>query len=94
MGRVSEAIEADVRALASQGFEYFDSTVLDSPAYNDNLAKKVQSVIQKYYDKAKELIVQNRPLIELFVEKLKEKHYLLHSEIYKIYNVYKLKNVV
>lgn len=88
LGKVSEAIEEDVRALASQGFEYFDSTVLDSPTYNDNLAKKVQSVMQKYFDKAKELIVQNRPLIEAFVEKLKEKHCLLHSEIYEIYNSY------
>jgi cell division protease FtsH len=88
LGKVSEAIEEDVRALASQGFEYFDSTVLDSPTYNDNLAKKVQSVMQKYFDKAKELIVQNRPLIEAFVESLKDKHYLLHSEIYRLYNDY------
>lgn len=86
--RVRAAIEADVRALASQGFEYFESTVLYSPAYNDALAKKVQADLQKYYDKAKELIIQNRPLIETFVEKLKEKYYLLHSEIYKIYNDY------
>ncbi len=90
--KVSETIEADVRALASQGFEYFDSTVLDSPAYNDALAKKVQSDIQRYYDKAKELIVQNRPLVEAFVEKLKDKFYLLHSEIYKIYNEYNESN--
>lgn len=88
LDKVSQAIEADVRALASQGFEYFDSTELNSPAYNDSLAKKVQADIQKYYDKAKELIVENRLLIEAFVEKLKEKHYLLHSEIYKIYNEY------
>lgn len=88
LDKVSQAIEADVRALASQGFEYFDSTVLDSPAYNDALAKKVQSDLQKYYDKAKELIVENRPLIETFVENLKNKYYLLHSEIYKIYNAY------
>ncbi|MCM1440547.1 MAG: hypothetical protein NC131_15310, partial [Roseburia sp.] len=89
LDRVSQAIERDVRALASQGFEYFDSTVLDSPAYNDALAKKVQSDIQKYYDKAKALIEQNRTLIEAFVKKLKEKNYLLHSEIYKIYAAYK-----
>lgn len=88
LGRVSEAIEDDIKVLASQGFEYFDSTELNSPAYNDTLAKKVQSDIQKYYDKAKELIVQNRPLIEAFVENLKEKHYLLHSDIYKIYDAY------
>lgn len=88
LDKVSQAIEADVRALASQGFEYFDSTVLDSPAYNDALAKKVQSDIQKYYDNAKELIVENRLLIEAFVENLKDKFYLLHSEIYKIYNAY------
>ena len=74
--------------MASQGFEYFDSTVLNSPAYNDALAKKVQSDIQKYYDKARELIIQNRPLIERFVESLKSKRYLLHSEIYNIYNEY------
>ena len=88
LDKVSQAIEADVRALASQGFEYFDSTVLDSPAYNDALAKKVQSVIQKYYDIAKDLIVKNKPLIEAFVESLKDTHYLLHSEIYKIYDDY------
>ncbi len=88
LNKVSQAIEADVKMLASQGFEYFDSTEYDSPAYNDNLAKKVQSDIQKYYDKAKELIIQNRLLIETLVEKLKEKHYLLHSEIYKIYDDY------
>ena len=88
LDRVSQAIEADVRALASQGFEYFDSTALNSPAYNDALAKKVQSDIQRYYDRAKELIVQNRTLIEAFVENLKNKFYLLHSEIYKIYDDY------
>ena len=88
--RVREAIEDDIKILASQGFEYFDSTELNSPAYNDTLAKKVQSDIQKYYDKAKELIVQNRPLIEAFVDNLKDKHYLLNSEIYKIYNNYVL----
>lgn len=88
LDKVSQAIEADVRALASQGFEYFDSTELNSPAYNDALAKKVQSDLQKYYDKAKELIAQNRPLIEAFVDNLKDKHYLLHSGIYKIYDEY------
>lgn len=90
MGRVREAIEDDVKVLASQGFEYFDSTEYNSPAYNDALAKKVQSDIQKYYDKAKELIIQNRLLIEAFVDNLKDKHYLLHSEIYKIYDDYKV----
>ena len=88
LGRVSEEIEDDVKILASQGFEYFDSTELNSPAYNDSLAKKVQADLQKYYDRAKELIVQNKPLIEMLVEKLKDKFYLLHSEIYKIYNNY------
>lgn len=88
MRRVSEEIEDDVKNLASQGFEYFDSTEYNSPAYNDFLAKKVQLDLQKYYDKAKELIVQNRPLIETLVERLKEKFYLLHSEICKIYNDY------
>lgn len=85
---VSAEIEADVKVLASQGFEYFDSTELNSPAYNDTLAKKVQTDIQKYYDKAKEIIVENKQLIEAFVEKLKDKFYLLHSEIYEIYNSY------
>ena len=88
LGRVSEEIEADVKILASQGFEYFDSIELNSPAYNDSLAKKVQADLQKYYDKAKELIIENRPLIETFVKNLKDKFYLLHSEIYKIYNDY------
>ena len=88
LGRVREAIEDDIKISASQGFEYFDSTEYDSPAYNDALAKKVQSDIQKYFDKAKELIVQNRRLIEAFADSLKEKHYLLHSEIYRIYNDY------
>lgn len=88
LDRVSQEIEADVKILASQGFEYFDSIEYNSPAYNDALAKKVQSDIQKYYDKAKELIVQNRPLIEAFVDNLKDKHYLLHSEIYKIYDAF------
>ena len=86
--RVSKEIEADVRALASQGFEYFDSTVLDSPAYNDSLAKKVQSDLQNYYDKAKELILENKQLIKAFVENLEEQHYLLHSKIYEIYHHY------
>lgn len=88
LGRVSAEIEADVKMLASQGFEYFDSTELNSPAYNDALAKKVQSDLQKYYDRAKELVVQNKPLIEMLVERLKENFYLLHSEIYALYNSY------
>ena len=69
LDKVSQAIEADVRALASQGFEYIDSTVLDGPAYNDALAKKVQSDLQNYYDKAKQLLIENKQLIETFVEK-------------------------
>ncbi len=88
--KVSQAIEADVKILASQGFEYFDSIEYNSPAYNDALAKKVQADIQKYYDKATELIIQNRPLIETIAEKLKDKHYLLYSEISKIFNDYNL----
>lgn len=88
LGKVSEEIEADVKILASQGFEYFDSTELNSPEYNNALAKKVQSDLQRYYDRAKELIEQNRPLIDTLVEKLKDKFYLLHSEINEIYNKY------
>ena len=88
LSRVSVAIEDDVKILASQGFEYFDSTELNSPAYNDSLAKKVQADLQKYYDTAKELIIKNKLLIETFVDKLKDKFYLLHSEIYNIYNDY------
>lgn len=88
LGKVSEEIEADVKILASQGFEYFDSTELNSPEYNDALAKKVQSDLQRYYDRAKELIEQNRPLVDTLVEKLRDKFYLLHSEINRIYNYY------
>lgn len=88
LDKASQAIEADVKILASQGFEYFDSIEYNSPTYNDALAKKVQADMQKYYDKAKELIVQNRPLIEALVEKLKDNHYLLHSEICKIYDAF------
>lgn len=88
LSRVAQAIEADVRAFASQGFRYFDSTVLNSPDYNDALTRKIQSDIQRYYDAAKELITANRALVEALVEKLKDKFYLLHSEIYDIYNRY------
>ncbi|MDE6604842.1 MAG: AAA family ATPase [Clostridia bacterium] len=88
LARASTLIEDDVKILASQGFEYFDSTELNSPAYNDTLAKKVQSEIQKYFDKAKELIVENRPLVEALVKQLENNFYLVHSEIYKIYNDY------
>ncbi|MCM1295356.1 MAG: AAA family ATPase [Muribaculaceae bacterium] len=86
--KVSETIEEDVSILASQGFEFFDSTGLDSPAYNDALAKKVQSDLEKYFNRAKELIVANRPLVEALVSSLKINFYLLHSEIHKIYEEY------
>ena len=86
--RAREDIEKDIKLLASQGFEYFDSTELNSPLYNDALAKKVQSDLQKYYDRAKELIVQNKSLVDTFVERLRDKFFLLHSEIYDIYNKY------
>ena len=86
--RAAEDIEQDVKVLASQGFEYYDPTELNSPAYNDALTKKVQADLQRYYDKAKELLLENRALVDKLVEKLKEKFYLLHSEIYEIYNEY------
>ena len=89
LDKVSRFMEDDIRELASQGFEYYDSTKKESPAYNDELARKVRSDMQSYYDKTKELIEKNKPLIEALVKKLKEKYYLLHSEIYKIYNAYK-----
>ena len=86
---LAEDIAKDVKVFATQGFEYFSPIELNSPAYNDALNKKVQSDLQKYYDKAKELLLANMPLVEKLVEGLKDKFYLLHSEIYAIYNAYK-----
>ena len=86
--RAVEDITNDMKEVATQGFEYFAPIEYNSPAYNDALAKKVQADLQKYYDQAKELIIQNKPLVEQFVEKLKDKFYLLHSEIYEIFNAY------
>ena len=86
--RAVEDITKDMKEAATQGFEYFAPIEYNSPAYNDALAKKVQADLQRYYDKAKELITQNMPLVERFVERLREKFYLLHSEIYEIYNAY------
>ena len=86
--RAAEDIEKDIKVFATQGFEYFGSIELNSPAYNDALNKKVQSDLQKYYDKAKELLLANMPLVEKMVERLKDKFFLLHSEIYEIYNEY------
>ena len=87
--RAAEDIEKDIKVFATKGFEYYGSTELNSPAYNDALSKKVQSDLQVYYDKAKELLLENMPLVEKLVERLKDKFYLLHSEIYEIYNAYK-----
>lgn len=86
--KVSHNIECDNKYLACQGFEYYDSTELNSPAFNDALAKKVQSNMQSYYDKAKKMIEENRPLVIALVEALKKHNYLLHSEIHSIYNDY------
>ena len=88
LGNVSKNIEEDNKFLACQGFEYYDSIELNSPAFNDALAKKVQSDMQSYYDKAKKIIEDNKPLVEALVEALKKKNYLLHSEIHSIYDEY------
>ena len=87
--RAAEEIENYLKVYGVQGFEYFSPTELDSPAYNDALMKKVQAELQKYYDKAKELLAANKVLVEKFVGKLKEKFYMLHSEIYEIFDKYK-----
>lgn len=88
LGEVSKNIERDNKYLACQGFEYYDSTELNSPAFNDTLAKKVQSDMQSYYDKARKMIEENKTLVVILVEALKKKNYLLHSEIHSIYDKY------
>lgn len=88
LGKVSQNIERDNKYLACQGFEYYDSTELNSPAFNDALAKKVQSDMQSYYNKAQKMCEENKPLVNALVEALKTNHYLLHSEIHNIYNKY------
>lgn len=86
---LAEDLEKDAKVFATQGFEYFDPIQLNSPSYNDALSKKVQNDLQKYYDEVKALLLANMPLVEKMVEALKNKFYLLHSEIYEIYNAYK-----
>ena len=92
LGTVCQDIERDNKYLACQGFEYYDSTELDSPAFNDALAKKVQTDMQAYYDKAKKMCEENKPLVTALVEALKINNYLLHSEIHRIYNQYLKEN--
>ena len=87
--RAVEDITKDMKEAATQGFEYFAPIEYGSPAYNDALAKKVQADLQRYYDKARELLLANMPLVDKMVEGLKGKFYLLHSEIYKIFDEYK-----
>ncbi len=88
LGEVSKNIELDNKLLACQGFEYYDSTELDSPAFNDTLAKKVQSDMQSYYDKARKMLEKNKPVVIALVKALKKKNYLLRSEILSIFNKY------
>ncbi len=88
LGRVSQNIERDNKYLACQGFEYYDSTELNSPAFNDALAKKVQTDMQSYYDSARKMVEDNKPLVLALVEALRKRNYLLHSEIHKIYDEY------
>ena len=87
--RTAKAVESDLKKLASKGFEFFNGTELNSPAYNDLLAKKVRCDLKNYYDRARELIENNKPLITAFVDALRVKFYLLRSEIKKIYEDYK-----
>lgn len=81
-------IEADLSKLATVGFEYYNSPVRVSVDGSDRLVAKVQQQLAEYYDKAKILIEQNRPLVQRIAEKLKEKPYLLHSELTQIYTDY------
>ncbi len=86
---IADGLENDMSKLASQGFEFYDTTKeLNNPKFNDRLANNIQSNMQNYYDKAKLLIERNKPLIVLIAEKLKEKHFLLSSELHKIYEEY------
>lgn len=94
LNKASKLLENDLSALASVGFEYYDSTECESYGYNDKLAQKVQQELQKYYDKAKQLIEQNSSLVIEITERLKEKHYLLHSELTQIYADYLKKNKI
>lgn len=87
--KVSEGLENDLSNLAVQGFVYYDAAKkLDCPEFNNKLAKSIQLNMQNYYDKARLLIEQNKPLVESIAEKLKEKHFLLSSELHKIYDDY------
>lgn len=88
LNKAAKSIESDLSELASLGFEYYDATQCSSYGYNDALAQKVQQELNRFYDQAKSLIEQNRPLVVALVEKLKEKHYLLHTEIVQIYTDY------
>ena len=89
MQRLSERLEYDMSNLATAGFEMYDATTeLNSPDYNDRLAQGIQADMQKYYDRAKELLEQNKPLVKAIAEGLKDKFYLLSSELTAIYDKY------
>ena len=81
-------IEADLSKLATAGFEYYNSPVRVSVDGNDRLVAKVQQQLTEYYDRTKSLIEQNRPLVCKIAEKLKEKPYILHSELTQLYTEY------
>ena len=87
--KVAEDLEFDFAKLAIQGFEYYDTTKLDSFEFNNRLANYIQANMKNYYDEVKSLIEENKQLIVSVAEKLKEKHYLLNSELHKIYDEYK-----
>ena len=88
LDKVKKGLEHDLSDLASLGFEFFDTTQCESYAYNDLLAKKIREEMQNRYERVIKMIHENRPLIMAIVERLKEKHYLLHSEIVQIFDEY------
>lgn len=86
---LSQRLEYDLSNLATAGFNLYDTTSeLNSPDYNDRLAQSIQEEMQKYYDRAKELLEQNKLLVKTIAERLKDKHYLLSSELNSIYSDY------
>ena len=87
--KVKNSLEHDLSDLAALGFEFFDATQCESYAYNDLLAKKVRDELDRYYQRVKKLIAENRSLVTAIAERLKEKHYLLHSEIVRIFDEYR-----
>lgn len=75
-----------ITPVANVGIQQLTGTDL-----NNRLLNRAEEILNDFYQKAKEYLIQNKDLVEEIVKKLLDKKFLEEDEVYNIYNKYRSK---